>query len=107
MFNVTNNDITMTKGDSGKFNVRFKNKDGSEYVIGLADEVIFSLKRKKESFCPVIIEKKGCEIVFEKSETEKIPSGEYVYDVVLEKNGERATVLEGKFTIRKAVHKFE
>lgn len=108
MFFTENNDITMTKGDSGQINLKFKNKDGSEYVPTEADEVVFSVKRRKEGFAQIVLEKRGCELVFEAAETEKIPSGEYVYDVFIKRNtGERYTAIEGKFILRKAVHEFE
>lgn len=107
MFCIENSDITMTKGDSGFFLVRLENADGSEFVPNEKDEVIFCVKRKKEKYCPVVLAKKGTKIVFEKEDTEKIPSGEYVYDIVVEKNtGERCTAVEGKFVVRKAVHEF-
>lgn len=108
MFLVENNSITITKGDSGKINLKFKNRDGSEYVPKEADEIIFSVKKRKETFSDKILEKNGCKIIFDAEETEKIPSGEYVYDVVINKaTGERYTAIEGCFTIRKAVHNFE
>lgn len=108
MFVVENNDITMTKGDSGFFTVAFENGDGTEFVLGDGDEVIFSVKRKKEGFCPIVIEKRGEKIIFDREDTEDIASGEYVYDVMICRNtGERYTAIEGKFTLRKAVHNFE
>lgn len=108
MFLVENNNITMTKGDSGFFTIAFENIDGSEFVPNVDDRVLFSVKKKKERFCPVVLTKAGQKIFFEKGDTEKIASGEYWYDVVIEKNtGERLTAIEGKFILRKAVHNFE
>ncbi len=108
MIFTENNDIIMTKGDSGQINLKFKNKDGSEYVPTEADEVVFSVKRSKESFAQIVLKKRGCELGFEAGETEKIPSGEYFYDVFIKRNtGERYTAIEGKFILRKAVHEFE
>lgn len=108
MFLVENNNITITKGDSGKVSLKFKNRDGSEYVPKETDKIIFSVKKRKEKFSDKVLEKSGCEIVFSAAETENIASGEYVYDVAINKvTGERYTAIEGKFTIRKAVHDFE
>ena len=108
MFLVENNNITMTKGDSSFFTVRLENGDKSEYIVADGDKITFTVKKKKESFCHVVLEKTGEVIVFEKGDTEKIPSGEYVYDITLEKGtNERCTVAEGKFILRKAVHNFE
>ncbi|MBQ7876595.1 MAG: hypothetical protein IJ316_04815 [Clostridia bacterium] len=108
MFMVENNNITMTKGDSGFFNVSFENGDGTEYVPKSGEEIIFTVKKKKEGFYDVVLEKSGKRIVFEKHDTEKIPSGEYVYDIMISKgSNERYTALEGKFVLRKAVHEFE
>lgn len=108
MFYVENNNITITKGDSANINLKFRNADGSEYVPAENDTVLFSVKRKKEAFCNILLEKRGTEICLEASETEKIPSGEYFYDVcILRSTGERFTAMEGKFKVRKAVHNFE
>lgn len=108
MFIIQNNDIIITKGDSGKVSLKFENRDGSEYAPSVNDEVIFSLKKRKERFSEVVLEKSGTEIVFEAEETEKIPSGEYFYDVHIKRStGERYTAVEGKLTVRKAVHNFE
>lgn len=108
MFYVDNNNIVITKGDSGSFTVELKNSDGSEYRVNEGDSVIFTVKRKKEAYAPILLEKHGTEIVFAKEDTEGIPSGKYVYDIMLSKSaGERYTAVEGLFEIRKAVHKFE
>lgn len=108
MFCVENNSITITKGDSGRINLKFLNKDGTEYVPNDGDEVLFSVKRRAESFCPIVFEKEGTTIALSSEETQKMPSGEYVYDVVIKKStGERYTAIQGKLQIRKAVHDFE
>lgn len=108
MFCVENECITITKGDWGIINLNFKNADGSEYVPKDTDTVIFSVKNRKYKFDKTVLEKRGTEIVFKSHETEKIPSGEYFYDVcILRATGERFTTAEGKFIVRKAVHNFE
>ena len=108
MFLIEDNNITMTKGDSGFFTLKLYSGDKSEYVITQGDKITFTVKKNKESFCDVVLEKKGDKIVLEKQDTEKIPSGEYVYDITLEKGtSDRCTVAEGKFILRKAVHNFE
>ena len=108
MLLVENNDITMTKGDSGFFTVTFENGDGTEYVPENGVTVLFTVKKKKESFYSPVLEKNGTKIVFNAADTEKIPSGEYVYDIAVVKSAdERHTAVEGKFTLRKAVHNFE
>lgn len=108
MFFVENNDITITKGDSGYFIVKLENGDGTEFVPSESDVIRFSVKRKKEGYYPVILEKTGDKIVFDAKDTENVKSGEYVYDIAVEKStGERYTAIEGKFIVRKAVHEFE
>lgn len=108
MFLVENNNITITKGDSGSLLIKLFNPDGSEYIPNEGDEVIFSVKKRKESHFDIVLTKKGCDISFNKEDTEKIPSGKYVYDVVIVRtSGERYTAIEGNFEIRKAVHEFE
>lgn len=108
MFLVENNNITITKGDSGKFDLKFLNDDGTEYFASDTDKVVFSVKKTKDKFSPLIMAKTGEKIVLDAKETEQIPSGNYVYDVVIETNaGERYTAIEGEFIVRKAVHEFE
>ena len=107
MFEIKGNEIIMTKGDSAFFEIKLKNGDGSDFVRTEADEIVFSVKKRKEGYLPEIIRKCGEKIVFEKGDTEKIPSGEYVYDIRVERGTGRFTVLEGKFILRKAVHEFE
>lgn len=108
MFYTEDNNIIMTKGDSGVLCVRLANRDGSEYIQNEGDRVIFSLKKRKDAHFPVLLEKEGTNIVFSKEDTEKIPSGTYVYDVVIVRSaGERYTAIWGDFEIRKAVHEFE
>ncbi len=108
MFCIENNNITMTKGDSGFFEVKLENRDGSEFVPSETDAVMFCVKRKKEKFCPIVLKKRGTKIVLDTEDTQNIPSGEYVYDIVVERNtGERFTAVEGRMVIRKAVHDFE
>lgn len=108
MFLIENNDIVLTKGDSGRINLKFKNKDGSEYIPSEKDEIVFSVKKKKEGFSEIVLKKMGSEIVFGAEETEKIPSGEYFYDVFIQRSTkERYTAIEGKLIVRKAVHNFE
>ena len=46
MFMVENNNITITKGDSGFFNISFENGDGTKYVPKPDDKIIFTVKRK-------------------------------------------------------------
>jgi len=100
---VENNIITVTKGDSGSISLNFENADGSCYEPN-EGEVIFCVKKRKERYCPVVLEKRGCEISFDSNDT-KIPTGEYFYDVVIKRStAEVYTAIEGKFIVRKAVH---
>ena len=108
MFLVQSNDIILTKGDSGRIRLKFTNKDGSEYAPNEKDKVVFTVKKKKESFSEIVMTKTGVEIVFGAKETENVPSGEYFYDVYIEKSTmERYTAIEGRLIVRKAVHNFE
>ncbi len=104
MFIVKNNDITMTKGDYGVIDLKFQNRDGSDYIVEEDDEIVFSIKKEKERFYPLILEKKGERIVFESEETKNIPSGGYRYEVKIRKrSGIEYIALEGNFKVGKAV----
>ena len=106
MFLVEEGNITITKGDSGVVVLNFQNADGSDYIPE-NDEIIFSVKRRKEQYEEIVLEKYGTRIQLESHDTQ-IPAGEYFYDVVIKRStGEVFTPMEGKFTIRKAVHNYE
>lgn len=108
MFEVKNNNIIMTKGDSGYFVIKLENSDGTEFEPQEGDEIVFSVKKRSEGYLPMVLEKKGTRIIFEAADTEKIPSGEYMYDVCIKTAAEeRQTVTEGKYILKKAVHDFE
>ena len=108
IFKIKNNDITMTKGDSGCFVIKLKNRDGTEFIPEEGDEVVFSVKEKKYKSEPVVLCKTGTEIIFEGKDTENLGSGSYFYDVFIKcGNGERQTVIEGKYILKRAVHTFE
>ena len=108
MFIVENNNITMTKGDSGYFVIKLENSDGTEFEPETGDEIVFSVKKRAETKENVVLRKTGTKIVFEAKDTQEVPSGEYVYDVYI-KNGEdeRQTVITGKYILKRAVHNFE
>lgn len=105
IFETKNNTIKITKGDSGEFNITLFNADGTQYVPIEGDKVYFTVKRKNESFCPVIMQKEGLSIVLTHEETKNLGSGKFVYSVTLERDtGEVCTVIdEGDMEIGKAV----
>lgn len=103
---MESNKITLAKGDSCRFTVTVKNPDGSAYSLREGDILRFSLRQDKIGG-GILLEKEGSLIDLLPSETKNLPTGKYLYDVVLyAATGEVCTVIAPtSFEIRKVVHK--
>lgn len=98
--------MALTKGDSCRFTVTVKNPDGGTYSLREGDRLRFSLRENKVKG-EILLEKEGSLIDLLPDETQSLPTGEYLYDVVLySATGEVCTIITPTtFEIRKAVHK--
>ena len=94
MIKVDGNAIYLTRGDTGRFEIRMENGDGSEYVPVPGDKLRFAMKRAlmnaaKTEFLearPVLlvdipIDTRILEI--QPVDTKKLGFGEYRYDIEL------------------------
>ncbi len=106
IFSIKDNEMALAKGDSCCFTVTVKNPDGSVYSLREGDNLRFSLRQNKLGG-DILIEKEGSLIELLPSETKNLPTGKYLYDVVLiSAAGEICTVIAPtSFEIRKVVHK--
>lgn len=106
MFKIIDNEITITKGDSGSFTIRAMNPDDSEYEWKDGDRLIFSL-RERGLRKGVILEKEGRYIELYPEETRKMKCGRYLYDVVLYTvGGDVATIIPPTlFEVKEKMHR--
>ena len=106
MFKIIDNEITLTKGDSGSFTIRAINPDDSEYEWKDGDRVVFSLRERGLRKC-LLMEKEGRYIELLPEETRKLKCGRYLYDVVLyAAGGEVATIISPTlFEVKEKVHR--
>lgn len=101
MFSVTDNNIRITRGDTGVILITLTNKDGTDYTMQDGDVLVFTVK--KSTFVKdVIIQKIFLEgqVKIEHTDTDGLSYGTYYYDVQL------TTAAQDVFTVI-TPHKFE
>lgn len=92
MFTISNNAITITRGDSGIAEITLTTAEGEQYVPQEGDSIRFALKSNK--FTPKMTEFIDSEPLIEKSipitdlnlriypnDTKDLPFGSYLYDL--------------------------
>lgn len=91
MFRTENNKIWLTRGDTAEFRPIIENYEAQE-----GDKVVFALRK---AITPVLkIEVNlGENIVFNNDATKDLPSGSYLYDLMISTTaGERLTFVNGE-----------
>ena len=85
------NEIHLTRGDSGKFSVSLFNKDGSVYTMGANDTITFSMRNDQM----VVLTKTFTtnQIVINPSDTKKLACQPYRYEVELHSENDVYTVI--------------
>lgn len=84
MQKITNNKITLTRGDTFKADLQLTDATGSLYIPEEGDEIRFAMK---EDFCdslPAIVKiipNDTLLLWLEPEETKHLPVGRYVYDI--------------------------
>lgn len=107
MQNVIQNNIYLTRGDTGKFEVVMEDSTGTKYMPQEGDVVRFMMK-KNYSQEAVIIEKEipndTLMLELEPEDTKELPFGIYVYDIELTyANGDVDTFIKGRLVIGEEV----
>jgi len=107
----TNNNITLTRGDSASISVALKNPDGTDYTLQSGDSLLFTVKHNciTEN---IVIQKDISEdgiINLIPTDTNTLLYGVYFYDVQLTRaNGSVNTVIPPRdFIIDKEVTFYE
>lgn len=80
MFRISNNEITLTRGDSAEFDIELSTCDGEPYEPQEGDVIEFTVKDNVYS-SQALIHKTGSRIFIEPEDTAKMSYKEYVYDV--------------------------
>ncbi len=82
MFQIANNTIKITRGDSGEIDLTIYDTDGSEYELKDGDEVLFTVK--ESTLSPnALIQKSGTKISILPEDTKNLSYRKYVFDVQL------------------------
>jgi hypothetical protein len=85
LFDVTNNIITLTRGDYAELDVFLYNQDKTPHMLAEGETLTLSVKRKTTDITPIFqkVLKQGDELVFVflPEDTKNLDFGEYKYDV--------------------------
>ena len=84
MLKVTNNNIVLTRGDSGVFKLDVQDAEQQEYDFS-GDTVVMTVKKSctdKQHILQKTFDESG-QVVFSPEDTQDLPMGDYVYDVQL------------------------
>lgn len=101
MFLIQNENIKITRGDTGVLALKLCNADGTEYVIQDGDKILFTVKNNVYTK-DIIMQKQfaDLQIKINPSDTNDLSYGTYYYDVQLTTNSDDV------FTVI-TPHKFE
>lgn len=83
MFSVTNDNISITKGDSACIHVDLINADGSAYEMVEGDKLTLTVRRKVDSDVLMQIDSDNSDINLYPSDTAKLLVGGCFFDVQL------------------------
>lgn len=105
----SNNNIYLTRGDTGIFTVALTDGDGQPYVPSANDTIRFAMAKKFGSGADVLINKSfpadTLTLEIEPQDTKALPFGEYVYDIELtDEDGHVSTVIIAKLKLTNEVY---
>lgn len=110
MFNINENEIYLSRGDSAVIGVDIVDEEGDPYVIRQGEVVKFSLKKTTDQ-CRVIFDKtfeldnEEYVITLEQDDTIGLSFGDYAYDVTLITEDGVYTIIEPHlFKVMEVVH---
>ena len=99
--------ITLTRGDTGIFNISLQSQDGQAYVPQTGDTLRFALSEGfgKEALVIKNIPIETCILEIEPQDTKNLEFKKYKYDIELtDAAGRVTTILLGEFTVDKEVY---
>lgn len=111
MLNIDkDNNITLTRGDTGIFNITLTEENGEEYTPQDGSSMRFALARRYGSTrgeCLIVkdIPTDTMVLELEPSDTDELPFGDYLYDIEFtDQFGRVSTVIMAKFKVAKEVY---
>lgn len=110
MFEVDgNNNIYITRGDTGIFTISLIDGDGNPYVPEPEDTIRFAMAKKFGAGADVLVNKSfpadTLTLELEPEDTKNLAFGDYVYDIELtDADGHVSTVIIAKITLTKEVY---
>lgn len=99
--------ITLTRGDTGFFNISLKDKDGKAYTPQVGDSLRFALGKSwgKDTIFTKPIPLDTCVLEIEPEDTKNLEFKKYKYDVEFtDAAGHVSTVILGEFIVDKEVY---
>lgn len=104
MFSISNNIISITRGDTGKFEIRILDAYKNIYTLEEGDTILFTVKKDTET-SDVLIQKNSLDIRIDPIDTQDLKYGIYKYDIqVTLANGEVHTIIPASdFIIKEEV----
>jgi hypothetical protein len=101
VFEITDNAIEITQGDTGRFTIEITNKDGTAYQPVEGDVLKFTVKKNSFDTTPTIqkvldsfVEGEDIQFVIEPADTVNLPLGLYTYDIEITlANGDVNTII--------------
>ena len=94
MLEIHHSDISLTRGDTAKFDLTITNFDGQVYERQQGDRLVFTIKKSYNSEYEYIQKEiDGLSFVMSSKDTQEMDYGNYWYDVQLE------TVDKGVYTV--------
>lgn len=109
MFDIIDNRIYLSRGDSCTIGIDIIDDEGEPYTPQAGEQIIFSLKKSTDQ-CKIIFQKiftndDGFVISLDESDTIDITFGYYIYDVVLAAEDGIYTIIEPTaFNLTEVVH---
>lgn len=82
MFSIEGNTISITRGDTGLFDIELYDMDGNKYEMQDGDSIIFTVKKGTEGE-EILIQKTGLFIEIDPTDTKNLKYGTYKYDIQL------------------------
>ena len=99
--------ISLTRGDTGIFHITLQNKDGEAYTPQTGDSLRFALGKSwgRDTIFTKSIPLDTCTLEIEPQDTKELDFKKYKYDIEFtDAAGHVSTILLGEFTVDKEVY---